>query len=102
MTRATVIWVLLVLLAGGVLLTMKQRVGDLEDELLALDERLVARREAIHVLEAEWSYLTRPARLAVLAERHLDLAPVRPEQFITPDMLPGGRPAQLALEPGND
>ena len=65
----------------GVLFSLEYQVRGLEDELAALDRSIVTESQAIHVLNAEWSYLNDPWRLRRLAERFLELAPVRPEQL---------------------
>lgn len=74
------------LLAGSVtaltLFQIKQEVLVLEQELQGLHRDILRKQEAIHVLEAEWSYLNSPDRLASLAERHLKLAPIPAERMI--------------------
>lgn len=56
---------------------MDRKVGELQAE--------VAReREAIRVLNAEWSYLTQPARLQDLVSRHTELQLIAPDQVTTP------------------
>ena len=55
---------------------LKYDVARLETELARLDRDLIAERETIRVLRAEWSYLNRPERLSKLAAHHLDLGPV--------------------------
>ena len=42
----------------------------------------------VHVLKADWSYLNRPERLALLARRHLDLRPVVSPQIVSLDQIP--------------
>ena len=54
----------------------------LESELLELRREILREQESIHVARAEWSYLTRPARVAELARRHLDYRPLAAERFI--------------------
>lgn len=47
-----------------------------------------AEREAIAVLRAEWSFLTRPERVQQLADRYLDLQPTAVGQIVTAQSLP--------------
>ena len=79
---------------------LKYDVARLETELTRLDRDLMAEREAIGVLEAEWSYLNRPERLARLAARHLDLKPTAVHRLDGLERLPLGplarRPAPSA------
>ena len=46
-----------------------------------LRRQIEANLSSIHVLEAEWSYLNDPLRLADLARRHTDLLPTTPNQI---------------------
>ena len=71
------------------LFLVKHEVRGLERELAALELDRKRHVEAIRVLRSEWSYLTRPSRLAALAERNLPLAQVQAAQV---RWLPG-RPA---------
>ncbi|MEQ8194318.1 MAG: cell division protein FtsL [Rhodospirillales bacterium] len=76
--------VLFILLAGAlslILFTVKYQVQDLEHELKSLVQDIDANKRAIHVLNAEWSHLNNPARLRRLAERHLNMQPVAPDQL---------------------
>lgn len=76
MNRLTTTLVLLLIVASGVgLYQLKYKTQQLQREVTALDRQLAADREAIRVLEAEWTYLTRPERVAALAERYLALEP---------------------------
>lgn len=65
------------------LFTVKYQVQDLEEELVGYNRGITEDRQAIHVLKAEWSYLNQPARLKILAERHLGLGSVEPRQVGT-------------------
>lgn len=71
------------------LFLVKHEVRGLERELAALELDRQRHVEAIRVLRSEWSYLTRPSRIASLAARHLPLEQVQPAQV---RWLPG-RPA---------
>ena len=83
--------VLFLLAAGGIsliLFSVKYQVQDLEQELRDLNRAIVADREALHVLRAEWAYLNDPARLSQTAAKYFALEPVRPDQLATFDGLP--------------
>ncbi len=83
MRRTTVLFILLAAALSLALFSLKYQVQDLEDEFAVLNRSIVAERRAVHVLEAEWSYLNDPGRLGALAARHLGLRPVEPEQLAT-------------------
>lgn len=85
---ATLLWGVLVLAVGTGLFMLKHEVQELEDKLTRLNHEIRSDRAAVHVLEAEWSYLNDPARLRDLAERHLGLAPFAPAQVNTLAQLP--------------
>jgi hypothetical protein len=56
-----------------------------------LRREIVAEREALVVLEAEWAWLNRPQRLSRLVETHreaLGLAPMRGAHFVDLETLP--------------
>ena len=44
--------------------------------------------KTIHILKAEWSHLNNPERLRSLAQKHIDLNPVKAEQIISYAALP--------------
>ncbi len=67
---------------------IKQEVRELEEELGIAHRNILRHQEAIQVLRTEWSYLNRPARIAELAERHLDLRPLVARQFVGFDEIP--------------
>ncbi len=58
------------------------RVQGLERALARERHTIAETRESIQVLNAEWSYLNRPARIAELAERYLGFGPLAAEQFV--------------------
>jgi cell division protein FtsL len=49
---------------------------------------MVDNAEAIKLLKAEWSSLTRPERLQQLVEQNLGMKPIEPDQFVTEAELP--------------
>ncbi len=85
---------------GGLVLGLfqiKLAVQDLEGRLATLDRALLESETAIHVLRAEWAYLNRPERLARLAARHLDLAPLAAGQIVATERMPAPRPVATTL-----
>lgn len=67
---------------------LKYEVTDLETELDRLNRTIVADREAIHVLEAEWSHLNEAERIRALTEKYLEMNPTRPDQITEPTKIP--------------
>ena len=63
-------------------------VGVLEYELSEVRRNIRDHRGALQVLEAEWSFLNRPARLADLAKRHLGLGPISTHRVVAIESLP--------------
>jgi len=75
---------LFLLLAGALsvgLFSIKYQVQDLEQKLVSLNKSIYQERRSIHVLNAEWSYLNNPERLAGLASRLLHMQPILPSQL---------------------
>lgn len=103
MRFGTILTLSLAVAAGIGLFYAKHRVQALEEELAGLQQRILTDREAIHVLKAEWSFLNDPDRLADLARRHLELAPIAGAQLATVDEVPEKLPlAPETLEPPAD
>ena len=76
MRRVTILWFLVSTCLGVALFLVKYEVQDREERLAAIHREILANQEAVHVLEAEWSYLNRPANLEAMVRRHLDLVPL--------------------------
>ena len=88
MRTATIFWLGLAGLLGAGLFHLKYDVQSLEKHLTGLNAEIVRNQEAIHVLEAEWSYLSQPERLQKLAAKRLELVPVTPAHIVTFGDLP--------------
>jgi hypothetical protein len=86
--RSTGLSLALALAIGAGLFQLKHEVQLLEERLAEVNRSILADQEAVHVLEAEWTYLNRPWRLEALAKRHLELAPLTAAQVVTFDQLP--------------
>ncbi len=82
------LWVAAIVASSVALYQVEHQVRALEEVLAALNGRIVHNRQAVHILEAEWSYLNDPRRLAELSRRHLELAPVGAGQLAAFDDLP--------------
>lgn len=67
---------------------LSYEVQRLEEELIDQNRALLRDREAIQVLNAEWTYLTRPEALQVRAQRNLQLQPLLPKQIVGIDQIP--------------
>ena len=88
MRVGTLLWLALVAIAGFGLFQLKYRVQGQEQELARLFHQIQNDRDQIQVLRAEWAHLNDPHRLADLARRYLDLAPVAGVQIVRFDTLP--------------
>lgn len=78
---SAIIWVVVLALLGVGLFQVKYNVQSQERELRTVRKQIEANYSAIHVLEAEWSYLNDPLRLADLTRRHTELVPTTPGQI---------------------
>lgn len=78
---STALWLVLVAFVGFGMFKVKYEVMDLEDELTRVNRTITADEDAIHVLKAEWAFLSQPSRLAELSRRHLDLVPLGTAQL---------------------
>lgn len=95
----TIVWFVILAMLGIGLFQVKYSVQSKERELRLVNRQITADREAMRVLEAEWSYLNDPVRLADLTRRHTDLAPVMAGQIATFEGLVP-RPAPEEPAPG--
>jgi cell division protein FtsL len=85
---STLFSLIIVACLGFALFKVKYEVQALEDDLGRINRQINADNEAIHVLKAEWSYLSQPTRVGELARRHLPLAPLTAAQLGSLDTLP--------------
>ena len=79
--NTTLLAILIVAVTGVALFYLKHEVTNLEDELKTLNSSIVAEREAVHVLKAEWSHFNDVVRLKGLSMRYLELRPTEPKQL---------------------
>ncbi len=83
-----VIWLIVATGVAVGLYHVNYRVKELREELEQVENDIEKERERLRVLEAEWSYLNRPSRLARLARKHLDMDTIQPEQMVRVEQLP--------------
>jgi hypothetical protein len=90
-------WLGLMATAAYAMFHVSFEVERLELRLVALDQKIAAEREALHVLRAEWSFLNRPDRLAKLSDELLPhLRPPAAKQIRPVDQLPKNTDAVTA------
>ncbi len=86
---AALVWISLCLASGFSLFSIAFAVEDLEAELSAINRQIEQEREALHVLQAEWTYLNRPDRIEDLAQQLLpDLTQPAIEQLVAVEDIP--------------
>lgn len=95
---AALIWLSAIAVAAFGLYRVKYEVQHLEQSLGLEHHSILQQQEALHILNAEWSYLNQPARIADLASRHLDLLPLSANKVVQLENLPLRRVGQQARE----
>src|SRR6478609_1556847 len=74
----------------------------LDEDIGGLRKDIETERDAVAVLSAEWSLLNRPERIERLAEKHLKLAPARPQQLVTLDTVSDNNFERARVEAADD
>jgi cell division protein FtsL len=93
------------LVAGFVVYSLEYSIKQGERQIARAKNETRKVQETTRLLDAEWSMLTRPERLQRLAEKHLDLEPLRAGQVVSENVLLSRlpeRPAANPAEAGND
>ena len=94
--------VLAVLGAGFTLYSLEHAARRTERTIAALEARIADEKETIKLLNAEWSYLTRPERIQKLAADLLGMGPASLLQTISPreiaTRIPAEPPVKLEAE----
>ena len=78
-----VILMLTLVVSAFFLYSLEHKSKDIERQISGVEKKIAAERAAIKLLEAEQSFLMRPDRIQKLAEKHLKVAPVKAEQFVS-------------------
>ena len=74
----------------------------LDEDIGGLRKDIETESDAVAVLRAEWSLLNRPERIERLAEKHLKLAPARPQQLVTLDTVSDNDFERARVEAADD
>lgn len=97
---AIAVWTFMMLTTAYALFHISFQVDALEGQLGSLNHEIRSEQESMHVLSAEWSFLTRPDRLEQLAKDVLPgFGPTKPAQLATFDEVPRPLP-EGQLPPG--
>jgi cell division protein FtsL len=83
MIRASsvMLWFGLAILASLLLYRTTGSVHALETQLREINQQTENEEKNLHVLKAEWVYLTNPARIEKITRKHLALRPTDPAQI---------------------
>lgn len=82
------VWLLFIGACAFGLYMVKYRVQAIQGEIAGLTRQWEEERENLHVVAAEWAYLTQPERLQHLSDKYLKLQPQNPVQVADMDTLP--------------
>lgn len=85
---STIIGILMLMMLALAVYKVEQNVQSMERELARMKRQIQQEEYAVHVLEAEWSYLSSPARLKQLAREHLNLRDIGMHQIVAIEDIP--------------
>lgn len=84
---STLIWLVLSVISGALLFNISQKAQDMQGRLHHMDRKIAHERQSLDILQAEWSYLNRPERLAYLSEKYLDLKHLNNRPLLSADKM---------------
>ena len=91
--------VVVVLALAFVSYSLEHRMRAGERAVAALSAEIMKERELIQLLDAEWSYLSRPERLERLARQHAGMVPLSPARVVPEADLAATVPERPAPNP---
>jgi len=91
--------VITLLVSAFVVYSLEYSIKQGERDVVRIKRETRQVRETIHLLDAEWSMLTHPARLQRLAKQYLKLQPVKAEQIMPLKTLLAKLPERPAPDP---
>lgn len=71
------------------LFLVKNKVMHISKEIHSLNQKIIAEKEALHILNAEYSFLSNPKRIKKLVDQRLHLKAMKKNQIIDADKLGG-------------
>ncbi len=77
-------YLLILAISAAFLFAIKHKVQTLSKELKEINTKIISEKENIHILKAEYTYLTNPKRIKKLVDSNLALQTVRPDQIVEP------------------
>ena len=80
--RNSLLWTAMFAILALLLYDVKYNVRTEQSHTHALERELIEERKRLHMVELEWARLSRPERIAELAQRHLDLRSTAPAQLM--------------------
>ena len=96
--QAFILSALVIVMAGVTTYWIKSKALEKQQRLEVLQSRIETEKDRMLVLEADWSYLTRPDRIQRLSEEMLSFAPVEPQRILSLDHLGEGNTGEAATQ----
>jgi hypothetical protein len=84
----TLLWIVLLMVAGGTVMRVSYQVRHVEKHVAELGRTAQQERQAIRVLGAEWDTLNDPRRIDGLAKRYLALEPTPIQRVVALEDIP--------------
>jgi cell division protein FtsL len=78
--------ILALIISSYLLFEIKYKVKEIRKEISQLDNEILKAKEDIHILKAEWSYVTKPETLGKMAQKKLSLVPIDPKKVKSSDI----------------
>ena len=84
----TLLWVALLVIAGGTVMHVSYQVRQVERHLSQLNRDTRQEQDKLRILSAEWDTLNDPHRIDELSKRHLTLEPTPIARVVSLDQIP--------------
>lgn len=97
-----IIWILFLALGLFGVYMVKYEVQALKIEVAETEKQLKQEKKNLHILSTEWAFLTRPERLKQLADKYLQVKPMRGQQIVEFASLPYNKPQKTIQQASGD